>query len=29
MYNVETGKWIVQFYEDHETTEVNILDDNV
>ena len=28
-YNFETGKWIVNFYEDSETTEVNFPDDEV
>ena len=26
-YNFETGKWIVQFYDDNETTEVNFADE--
>ena len=28
-YNFETGKWVVHFYEDNETTEVNSPDDEV
>ena len=28
-YNFETGKWIVEFYDDNETTEVNFPDDEV
>ena len=28
-YNFDTGKWIVHFYEDNETTEVNFPDDDV
>ena len=28
-YNIETGKWVVHFYEDNETTEVNFPDDEV
>ena len=28
-YNFETGKWIVQFYDDNETTEVTFPDKDV
>ena len=28
-YNFETGKWIVQFYDDDETTEVTFPDKEV
>ena len=28
-YNFETGKWIVKFYDDDETTEVTFPDKDV
>ena len=28
-FNFQTGKWIVKFYDDNETTEVNFPDEEV